>query len=942
MLQTEPGEEATSSALLSTRPDDGPEPSFVGRRAELARLGNELSRAFAGRHRLVVVEGEGGIGKTSLVERFAADLRGAVLRASGAEAESGLAWGVVSQLLVDITRWVSAPVRRDLAPAPGSDPLTVGAGLVDRIEQIAARGPVVIVLDDLHWCDPMSATALLFALRRLGSCPVLTVMMVRPPFPGGLGEGWRRLVSERGRLLTLGGLGADELGTLAANLGRPMSPRTAERVRAHTGGHPLWAATVIEELTPDGLEGDEEPLPVPRDLAGTIRARHGALSRPGRTLVAAAAILGERFSVVTCAALAGLDEPASALQEATEAGLIEELPPGPHGPPCYRFPHPLVRSAVYLDMGAARRSHLHARAAGLTPGREALSHLVAATLAPNETVAAELEAAGMAEIDGDELALSQSHLDSSVRLSPQGQHRRRRVLSAMEAHLAAGEPARARAYVDEAVAQGRGPKRDYVLGWLARSEGRIAEAQARLLDAWHALSPGGAGAGGNKVGTDGGELAAKVAVELSALAILRMSAKEAVEFATLASRTSRAPSSTLHLARCLAVVGLALGGDGTEALELAGGAPASEMEIHVLAGRGIARLWTDDLVGSRSDLSVAVARAQAGEALHLVQPQAYLAGACFRLGQMAEAASHAELACDMVDRAGRYWDCVIVHTRAGYVAAATGDFRAAEAHAAVIAQQARRVGGGHPDLAKVRISHATASGVAAALALAKDDPAALLAAAGASAALADTAELATFPMGPVLAEALVGLGRLAEAEDALAAYEVRANALRRRSALAGAARVRGLLCAAGGDHAGARRSLDASLRHARGLPFELGRGHLAYGKAAVAAGDTRSARAQLGAARAIFAGGGALAYVDLVDATLAGLGPLPGDPTDALTPAERVVAALAGKRLTNPEIAERLTVSRKTVEFHLSHVYAKLGVAGRLELARLVEGGAPP
>ena len=114
------------------------------------------------------------------------------------------------------------------------------------------------------------------------------------------------------------------------------------------------------------------------------------------------------------------------------------------------------------------------------------------------------------------------------------------------------------------------------------------------------------------------------------------------------------------------------------------------------------------------------------------------------------------------------------------------------------------------------------------------------------------------------------------------------------------------------------------------------------GRAMLDAGDVDASREQLDAARAIFAGGGALAFVRLADSVLSGLGAVISvTGRQALTPAEVAVAGLAGQRLSNPEIADRLSVSRKTVEYHLSHIYEKLGVRNRGELARLVVGSLP-
>lgn len=921
---------------------------------------------MVGQHRLVVVEGDGGIGKTSLISQLADSVpTGVVIRASGDEAESDLAWGVVSQLVAGLGRHDSRSNQRARPPAPGADPLAVGAGLVVRIERLAAQvPPVVVVLDDLHWCDPISAAALLFALRRLDALPVLTVAATRPPFPGGLGEGWRRLVTARGRLLRLVGLGDDELVELAAGLGRALSRRAAKRVRHHTAGHPLWATTLLSELASAQLEDGEGALPVPRDLAGTIHARHAALSRPARALVAAGAVLGEQFSAPAGAALAGLDDPAAAFQEAIDAGLLAEGRASASTSAVFGFTHPLVRAAIYQDLGPVRRSRLHGGAVRLTSGPEALSHLAAATLAPSETVASELEIAGNAEADHGDLAMAQLHLDASVRLSPPGRGRERRVLAAMETHLRAKEPRRAKALAPEIEGQNPQPRRDYVLAYLARSEGCMGDAEALLLRAWDLLrapkrasgrgpqgvasegtcGPPGAATGSWQADERDTELAGKVAVELGAIAHARWSAPDLLHWASAVLEGDRRPSihrpSVLHLARYFKAIGLALDGACADAVALVGTAPPEAVELHELVARGMARLWSDDLGGAYDDLASATTRTKAGEVLHVGQPLALLADTCYRLGRLKEAADHIELACAIADASGWRWDSPAAHARAGYVAAVTGDIPTAQAHAGAITEIAGRLadalGGQEPLKGWV----AAAAGVNVAIALARGDSEALLAAAAPAIEIAARVELGISPFGPVVAEALVGVGRLEEAAAALGIYDKRAAELGRRSAQMSSARVRGSLCAARGDLEGARLAFETALALGRSLhlPLETGRLHLAYADALATKGDRRGATEHLRTARAIFARSGALAYLQQADTALARLGPdSHAGSVGVLTAAEHTVAGLAGKRLTNREIAERLAVSSKTVEYHLSHIYAKLGVHSRVELARLFD-----
>ncbi|MGH9100561.1 MAG: AAA family ATPase, partial [Acidimicrobiales bacterium] len=626
---------------------------FVGRREELTALRAEARRAFGGELRVVVVEGEGGIGKTTLVHELISHV-GAVtcIRTACAEAERDLPWGVVGLLLSSVgpQQRLRSPLH---PPQAGTDPLAVDAQLVSGLESLASSGPVVLVVDDLHWADGPSAAALLFALRRLVSRPILTLAAVRPPFPGGLGEGWRRLVVARGRRLRLRGLGTHELAQLAEGLGHEVSLHAATRVRRHTGGHPMWAAALFSDLTTDEIEREDFPSRVPVDIAGTLAARVARLGDAARSLVVAGAVLGSRIATASVAALAGLDDPAQAVQEAVDSGLLEVLASRPETGPVLGFRHSLVRSALYQNLGPARRAKLHAAAVPLTSGSESLGHLAAATLAPCESVAAELEAAGHEASASWQLPLAQLHLDAAVRLSPPGPGRQRRLFSAVEAHLAAGQPVRARAHLAEVTAADAGPRRDYVLGRLARCEGRSADARTYLEQAWHALK-------GDEDAEP--ELRAGVAAELASLGLSRMSPDDSVSFARQALAMATPGTPTSHLAGALELVGLALGGRGADAVQSAGTEPPEATPLHLLFGRGVAKLWTDDLPGAHEDLSVTVDRLEAGGVTSQMSPLAFLAEACFRLARMTDASTHAELACEIVDSAERYWDCAVVHT----------------------------------------------------------------------------------------------------------------------------------------------------------------------------------------------------------------------------------------------------------------------------------------
>ena len=200
------------------------------------------------------------------------------------------------------------------------------------------------------------------------------------------------------------------------------------------------------------------------------------------------------------------------------------------------------------------------------------------------------------------------------------------------------------------------------------------------------------------------------------------------------------------------------------------------------------------------------------------------------------------------------------------------------------------------------------------------------------------AEPAIIPCVPDLVEALVGLGRIDDAERHLKRLEEQAQALDRVWATATALRCRALIAAAAGDLDAAQRSAEASVELLeRGpQPFETARSMMVLGQIHRRAKRKRLARDLLGRARAAFAELGARLWVDRADAELARIGGRPSTPF-ALTETERTIASLVARGHTNQEVADALFVSPSTVQANLKRVYQKLGVRSRTELAAKVD-----
>ena len=405
---------------------------FVGRAGELAILDAEMQAVQAGRSRFVLVEGEAGVGKSSLLSRFtAAHPETCVLRASGDQAEMLLAWGLIDQLLAAAGPVAAAPAG--VARWKDADAMAVGAHVVTVLGDLQASDKViVVVVDDLHWSDEPSARALLFALRRMRADRVLGLVSARPGELSRLGEGWSRFTAGDDRVtrLLLDGLSGQDLVAMAQALGAgELSGRVVAHLLAHTGGNALHCRALLEELGPDELARADDDLPAPRELASVIVARLRALSEPAQGLVTAAAVLGRSCPLATAAALAGVADPLAALDEATAAGLLAEDRPGPDA--LIAFAHPLVHAAVRDDLGSARRHQLHRAAAALVPAPAALHHRVAAAVGPDDTLAGDLEEAARQAAAAGTAAQAAAWLAQASAASAARAEQERRLLDAM-------------------------------------------------------------------------------------------------------------------------------------------------------------------------------------------------------------------------------------------------------------------------------------------------------------------------------------------------------------------------------------------------------------------------------------------------------------------------------------------------------------------------------
>lgn len=903
---------------------------FVGRAAELAALRRVLSEVEAGRPQTVLVAGPPGIGKTSLIEQFLSGMDGiAVLRASGEQWEAFVSFGVIDQLVraAGVGRGQLLAGRQRSLPL--EEPVGVGAVLLEALEKLERQSVVILLVDDAHWADLDSLRALLFALRRLVTARILTVLAVRDEDAVRLPEGLRRLASgATGRSLHLEALEAAAVRTLAAALGVPQLPMpTAQRLRDHTSGNPLYLRALLSELPGDRWNTWQPLLPAPRAFVTQVLGRLSVCSPPARALVEACSVLGVRCALQMAAVLARLDDPVDALEEAVATGLLQSTDDVDMWD--VAFLHPLVHAAVYEHVSPTNRVRLHHAATELVDDAgAALRHRVAATTPPNDEVAAALDAFARQEMRWGAWASAAAALVEASRMSARRTEREERLLRAIDAIASAGDLMQAAAFTRDIARFEPGPLRDAALGYLAILRGRVAEAEAFLTTGWDRSDP-----------AVDPHLAALLALRWTLHSVGRLRGAEIVEWSRRAVALVPGDDAVRLEADAIRGLGLGLMGRVPEGLAAYESvlAPMTGDEGSTAGRVGMAKSWLelvlDDLDGLPQTLAtLAPLQMRNGSIRIAVWSYVWLSRAHYLLGGWDAAAGAAERAVSLLEETGHDWLRPLARWAAVDVFAGRGDWAAAEAHA----QRAVAESGDY-ELMIVAAALARAG-----LASARGDHEEVLRALEPLLAIKPrdgVDEPGFWPWQHLYGDALVSSGRLDEAAEFLAPHEELAEERKRRSSIARLSRVRGRLEAGAGRMDAADAAFRYGIDQLRGLPlpFERASVELAYGQMLRRRGHRRAATVQLQAAHEGFTALGARPFVERCVMELRGSGLAPTKRTNIdrsrLTPQELAVARLAVTGMSNRDIASEMAISARTVQFHVGNVYSKLGVHSRLQLA---------
>jgi len=898
---------------------------FAGRAHELAAIACELAAAESGRGSTVLLAGPAGIGKTAIVRRSLATWadRGEVLRASGDPGERLLAWGLLDQL----TRQARLDKLADMLGSREAHPLDVGAALLASLSQLSSARPVVVVIDDAQWGDTPSMMALTFVARRLSAERILGIIVVRTEDEPALPPGLTRLVADRGTRLELAGLDPPEIASLAEECGAGrLASVAAQRIRDHTDGVPLHVLELLHDLPPEVLRAPGAELPAPRSLATLVLSRLAACAAETEQFVVAVAVLGRDCTVTDAAAVAELDDPLPALQEAVRQRLLIEYDTT-SGRRC-AFPHALIRAAVYRDIGVDRRARLHERAAPLSAGPSALAHRVAGCRGKDAALAADLAAQAIADRAAGSLASAADHLVMAARVEPPGTRRDARLLDAISMMIDQGDAGGALLYRPQVESMPPSPERDLALARLALLSGGREAAETLLASAWPT-----AAAGPDELREHAATAACELAMTL--VGVHRLDAA-----AAWGSRAASAAVTELTRACSFVIEGasLAAAGLAREARELIEGEMSRTSRgpgrTFLQMSLGLTMIRSDEPEEAAAHIEAAML-ATGSEALptgKVLDAQLGLVMADYRRGRWDRAAAETERLVTAANDLDQYWQLTRAHFIAVYVTAGRGEWDLADSHAAAAAElTGKQAGAGLIE----------ATDALAALAVARNDPQQVLqvcAEAMADAAMLGRLEPARLSFWPAYSEALARTGQFAEADAVLHEYELAGQARNRRSALAAASRARGVLDVAVGRHADALAAFAAGIRHLDGLRLPLDEAllRLEFGRLLRHLGQRRSAARELGRARVLLARLGATPFLTRCDAELgAGLITEPDASSGVpLTARQLAVARAVAQGKTNRQVASELYVSVKTVEFHLSQILARLGVDSRAQIAQ--------
>jgi DNA-binding NarL/FixJ family response regulator len=949
---------------------------IVGRERELEQLEAALDAVTDGDPAYLAVEGEAGIGKTRLLSELClrATERGhVVLSGSAAEFERELPFSVwidaldayvTSQDFARSEGWddeLAAELGEVLPSVKGSNG-SAGAVAEERFRAhravsrllglIAGEQPLVLVLDDLHWSDGASLELIAALARREPRAPVLFALGFRPS------QAAQRLApaltGPRASRVELQQLSESDAGLLLAG----MDAGAVAAIYRHSGGNPFY----LEQLGRAGegaltalLDTAGDEADVPPAVAGAIAGELAPLSTGSRSFLDAAAVAGDPFELELAAAVAGLDEAEAlaALDEALDLDLIRPT----EVPRRFGFRHPLVRRSVYESARGGWRIAAHARAAEALAARGAdateRAHHVERSARRGDTEAIELLLeAGRASASRAPSAAAR-WFAAAIRLLP-SQDWKRQVsvrISLASALRSLGEFERCHQTLLDALERlppDAAVERVDVTTRCAAIEhwmGRHDTAHDRLVRAAAELPH-----------PDTTEAAA-LQIELAVDGFYERNEEQTLTMAGAALETARALGDDVLIAAAASVLCVGEAASGhieaarehreeavsyVDRLSDAELAPRQEALCHLAWAEVYLEVY--DKAIAHVERGIAIGRASGEGAM--VIPMMLVKGFPFEMqGRLAEAREVCEEAVEATRLAGNpqwhFWSLFELgwaHYYAGHLEAAiaAGEESAEVGHRLAGGTYPSSGGGPGPLLAYARFELGE-------IERARKDVTTL----GSDWLEHKIAVERCFDW-ETLALIELAMENRERAEDYAQRAEQNAERLGLRLPAALAGRTRAAVLLDAGDAEGAARAacVSAELADRIGARLQAAFSRALEGKAHAAAGERSRAVATLRDAERVLDECGSLRVRDEIRRELRQLGaraevrgPASADDSGvgSLTKRELEIAELITDRLTNPQIAERLFLSKKTIETHIRNLFVKLGASSRVEVARIIE-----
>jgi DNA-binding CsgD family transcriptional regulator len=905
-------------------------PPLFGRERELRAL-DELIRRVAGGGGAMVIRGEAGIGKSSLLAEAtsAASARGLThLGTTGVQSEAQLPFAGLHQLLHPLlprSENLPAPQRDALKAAFGMldgtapEPFLIALATLELLADAAEASPVLITVEDAQWLDPASGDALAFVARRVTVEPIVVLVAIRDGAASSFeaGDHPELVLQPLDQPAAEAVLDAQTAG---------LTPLLRARVLHEAAGNPLALVELPSALLASGHDGTNlpsEPLPLTDRLERAFAARAVELPAATRTalLVAAANDADDLAAIVSAAgALRGaalsLDELAPAiaarLVEAREASLS--------------FRHPLVRSAIYSAASFSDRRAAHAALAQALAGQpdRVVWHRAAASVGPDEDIARELEAAATRARRRGATTVALAALERSSRLSEDPARRGARLLMAGELAFELGGPELAERFLREA-----GPLE---LSPLERA--RLALLRELFED--EALWTGAAKISSfieivDQVRADGDpELALSFLLAVAQRCWWVELAQETRALLVAAANRMPVPADDAAVIAILAFADpIEQGATVVERiarLDLDGELDAGAIR---LVGAAATAVGAFDRSPGFLAHSVDGLRTQGRLGL-LAQALVSQSWAAFFVGDWNTALPAAVEAARLARETGQPRWAAAAQLAEAVLAAVRGEEAAAE-HLIADAERLLMPLVAHPTLAFVQF----ARGVAALTAGRHTDAYEHLR------GIFDPADIAYHPfvrcwaVGDLIEAAARG-DRRDEAQALLDGLEAIAARAQPPLLQVGLAYARPLLA---GDEAA--EALFEAGRAGIPWPFYRARLELAHGSWLRRRRRAAESRAPLRSARDVFDALGAAPWGERARQELRASGETSRAPkTDArnqLTPHELQIAQMAAGGLSNREIGQKLYVSHRTVSSHLYRIFRKLGVASRGQLRDVLE-----